>query len=494
MFLHFLKLEWKAFTRSASMGQEIAMRIFMGFLGLYFLVSCLALGVGLYPILHKLIPDQKPIHLVNSVVLLWILMELALRFFMQTLPTMNIKPLMVLPVKRQTSIHFVLIKSIYSFYNTLSPLIFVPFAFICVQKGDISLSQALGWMIAVTGILLTVNFINFLLKKKFADDIKGLLPYLLVVLILFGLEYFKIFSSSRVVAKGMELVLQYPLLAILPLLTAAGLYFWNFHTLKTKFYLDASLKTKTQEARAINLSWADRFGSLAPFIKLDLKMIIRNKRPRATVIMSAIFLAYGLLFYTNKVYNDIPAFLVFVGVFMTGIFMINFGQFIPAWDSGYYSLMMAQNIPLREYLRSKAGLMYLSIVILFLGTLPYAYFGIHVVLLNLAAALYNAGINIPVLLFAGSFNKKRIDLEKSVFMNYQGTGATQWIMALPTMIAPILIWYIAYKLGNPTIANLVLGGIGLAGLLFQGPISNFIALAYKERKYRTIEGFKQQAS
>lgn len=471
------------------------MRIFMGFIGLYMLASCLALGFGLYPILQKVLPDQKPMQVVNGFVLLWIVMELAMRFFMQTLPTMNIKPLMVVPVKRQSIIHFALIKSIYSFYNTLGLLIFVPFALICVKKVDLDASQATAWIVAVTGILLTVNFTNFLLKKKFADDIKGLLPYLLVVLVLFGLEYFKIFSSSEMVARGMELILQQPFLAIVPVLAAAGLYFWNFLTLKKKFYLDASLKAKTQEARAINLSWADRFGSLAPFIKLDMKMILRNKRPRATVVMSVLLLAYGLIFYTNKTYSsDMPAFLVFVGVFMTGIFMINFGQFIPAWDSGYYSLMMAQNIPLREYLRSKAGLMYLSIVILFLGTLPYVYFGVHIVFLNLAAALYNAGINIPVLLFAGSFNKKRIDLEKSVFMNYQGTGATQWILALPTMLAPILIWYIAYKAGNQLIANLVLGGIGLAGLVFNGRISDFIARAYKERKYRTIEGFKQQAS
>lgn len=470
------------------------MRIFLGFLGLYMLASCLALGFALYPILQKVLPEQKPMQVVNSFVLFWILIELAMRFFMQTLPVMNIKPLMITPVKRRSIIHFVLVKSIYSFYNTLGLLIFVPFAIICVKKGDLSLSQATGWVVAITGILLTVNFTNFLLKKKFADDIKGLLPYLLVAILLFALEYFKIFSSSEMTGRGMEYILQNPLLAVLPILAAAGLYFWNYRTLKEKFYLDASLKSKTQVARAIDLSWVDRFGSMAPFIKLDMKMILRNKRPRVALIMSVLLLSYGLIFYPNKTYNDLPAFLVFVGVFMTGIFMINFGQFIPAWDSGYYPLMMAQNIPLREYLRSKAGLMYLSIVVLFLGTLPYAWFGTHIVFLNLAAALYNAGVNIPVLLFAGSFNKKRIDLEKSVFMNYQGTGATQWIIALPTMVIPILIWYIAYKVGNQLIANLVLGGIGLAGLIFHHRVSDFIARAYRERKYRTIEGFKQQAS
>ena len=48
---------------------------------------------------------------------------------------------------------------------------------------------------------------------------------------------------------------------------------------------------------------------------------------------------------------------IFVGVFVTGIFLINFGQFIPAWDSGYYKLLMSQNIPYKEYLQSKYLLM-----------------------------------------------------------------------------------------------------------------------------------------
>src|SRR5690606_14925166 len=219
-------------------------------------------------------------------------------------------------------------------------------------------------------------------------------------------------------------------------------------------------------ARALNLGWLDRFGPLAPFIKLDIKLLWRNKRPRTSLYMAVMMLAYGLIFYTNDLYSGMAAWKIFLGIFMTGIFMINFGQFIPAWDSTYYPLMMSQNIPIKEYLRSKAALMYLSVFVLFLGTLPYAWFGIDIVFAHLAAAVYNAGINIPVLLFAGSFNKKRIDLENSVFLNYQGTGAAQWLVALPVMLVPILIWYFVYKISGPVTAHLVLGGAGLTGILF----------------------------
>jgi len=103
-------------------------------------------------------------------------------------------------------------------------------------------------------------------------------------------------------------------------------------------------------------------------------------------------------------------FFIFVGIFITGIFMINFGQFIPAWDAGYYPLIMTQNIPLKKYLTAKAGLITFSVVVLAILSTPYLYYGWKIFLINMICAVYNIGVNIPVLLYAGSFNRKKIDL------------------------------------------------------------------------------------
>lgn len=174
--------------------------------------------------------------------------------------------------------------------------------------------------------------------------------------------------------------------------------------------------------------------------------------------------------------------------------MINFGQFIPAWDSSYYSMMMAQNIPLKQYLNSKAGLMTFSIIVLAILSTPYVYFGINILLLNLACALYNIGINVPVLIFAGSFNKKRIDLEKSPFMNYQGTGAAQWLVGIPLLLIPLLIWYAFYKFFNYDIAVITLALLGLIGIVLRNFLMEKIAKQFAKKKYEMINGFKQQES
>ena len=490
MVAHFISLQWKAFFRSASLGRSIGLKIVMGFLALYFSVSFLILGVALYPILKDLFPEQDPVTVVNQYLLLWLGLEFVWRFMLQTLPVMNIKPLLVTPIPKKKVVNYVLTKSLFSFYNLLPMFLFVPFAAFSVYKGQSFLSM-FGWTVAVLSLSLCVNYANFLLKKKFADNLKELLPYLMVVAVLAGLEYFGIFSITEVFGAALDYIVAMPFLELIPVLLVIGLYIWNQKNLLRRFYLDESLKGKTQAANTQEFLWVRKFGDIAPFLQLDLKLIWRNKRPKTTIWMSLLLVSYGLIFYPNDSYADFQIIFVFVGIFMTGIFMINFGQFIPAWDASYFSMMMSQNIPLKKYLASKIGLMTFSVVVLTILTTPYVYFGYHILILNLACAVYNIGVNVPVLLYAGSFNRKRIDLEKSPFMNYQGTGAAQWIVGIPLMVLPVLIFWGIEALVSFNAGIVTMAGLGILGLLLRKPIMDFIELAYKKNKYAMVQGFKQ---
>ena len=45
----------------------------------------------------------------------------------------------------------------------------------------------------------------------------------------------------------------------------------------------STVQTKVKEAKTTDLSWTNRFGSIAPFMQLDLKLIMRNKRSKSTL-------------------------------------------------------------------------------------------------------------------------------------------------------------------------------------------------------------------
>jgi hypothetical protein len=219
---------------------------------------------------------------------------------------------------------------------------------------------------------------------------------------------------------------------------------------------------------------------------------MRNKRPRSSIFILIIGLLYGLFFYPNPLYQDKVWLYVFVGIFVTGIFLINFGQFIPAWDSGYYKMLMSQNIKYKQYLKSKFTLMSASVVIMFILSIPYVYFGWKILIVHFATAIYNIGVNSHVIMYGGSFNRKRINLDQRAAFNYQGTGAVQWLIGFPLMLVPILIFLPFYYYINFESGVTVLIVLGLIGIVFHQKIMDMITKKYLASKYKMIEAFGQE--
>jgi hypothetical protein len=78
-----------------------------------------------------------------------------------------------------------------------------------------------------------------------------------------------------------------------------------------------------------------------------------------------------------------------LGIFVSGGFLITFGQFVPSWDSSYYQLMMTQNIPYKGYLSSKWWLMVIATIVT--TTIPfYLYFEVQVYLTIIVGAIYTS--------------------------------------------------------------------------------------------------------
>jgi hypothetical protein len=490
MIKHFINFEWKQFFRSSYWKKSIAINILMVFLALYFILIFLALGIGLYPILKKQFPDADPLIILNGFLFYWFLADLTLRFFLQKLPVLTVKPFLILPIKRSSIVNYVLGKSVVSFFNILPLFAIIPFGIILIFK-DYNISTAITWMVLMYVFTLIINFLNFIIEAKSADSEWSFLPIIVITASLFALNYFEIVSLSTLLSNGINSVIANPILLLIPTLILVALYAIISSILKQKLYIDASLKVKAEIASTTNLTWTRRFGDIAPFLQLDLKLLWRNKRPRSSIFFLVIGLLYGLLFYPNPTYKEMVIMYIFVGIFTTGIFMINFGQFIPAWDSGYYKLLMCQNIKYKEYLNSKYSLMLISAIVMFILSIPYVYFGWRILLINFAAMIYNIGVNSYVLLYAGSFNRKKIDLTQRAAFNYQGTGAVQWLVGIPLLLVPMGIFYLSYKVVGFEAGLLTLIILGGLGIIFHQKIMKFITKQYLNSKYKMINAFDQ---
>ncbi|MEX1383275.1 DUF5687 family protein [Lutibacter sp.] len=489
MIKYFLNFEWKQFSRSSYFKKGIGIKILLALAVIYFGGIALFLGVGLFFILKKIMPEADPIITVNNFLIYWFIFDLVIRFFMQQLPVMNVKPLMIVPVKRNTIINYLLGKTAISFFNFIPLFIFVPFSIVLLVKGYPFLN-VICWFFALVCLVFANNFINFLINKS--NTVFYVLLAVLAVLI--GLEFFNIFKASQPIGVAFNALYNNPLLVVIPLSLLIGMYRVNFNFIRKGFYLDDAVAKKIEEANAVDLSWMDRFGSVATFLKNDIKLIWRNARPKQVMMMSFLFLFYGLIFYTSKTYSDSPAWIAFASIFVTGGFLLTFGQLVPSWDSEYYKMLMSQNIPYKKYLESKWYLMVVGVTISFVLSTPYLYFGWKIYAMIAAATSFNIGLNSFITLFGGALNRVPVELnvKAKAFGNTNGFNPTQMLIALPKMVLPMLLFYIPYKFINYETGLIVLGLSGVLGIAFKNFFLTKIEKIYQTGKYKTIAAFSEK--
>lgn len=191
-----------------------------------------------------------------------------------------------------------------------------------------------------------------------------------------------------------------------------------------------------------------------------------------------------------------PGFLAFASIFITAGFLFSFGQLVPSWDSEHYKMLMSQNIPYRKYLESKWYLMVLAVLVSFILSTPYIYFGWDKYAMVAAGASFNIGINSFVTLFGGALNRVPVKLNEKAkaFSNTQGFNPTQLLIALPKMLLPVLLFYIPYLVSgyNLNVGIISLALSGAIGLLFRNFFLTQIEKVYQKGKYKTIEAFGEK--
>jgi hypothetical protein len=98
MFKKFIYLEWKSFLRSASFGTNLAIKIVMGLFALYFIGCFIVMGFAIYPILENV--GLNPLQTINKYLIYYLVGDLLIRYLIQKMPVVNIRPLLILPIKR----------------------------------------------------------------------------------------------------------------------------------------------------------------------------------------------------------------------------------------------------------------------------------------------------------------------------------------------------------------------------------------------------------
>ncbi len=488
MIKHFINLEWKSFFRSAAFQTNLVLKIFMALGALYFMVMFTAAGAGAYFGLKK--AGFEPLETINRFIIYYVVLDLIIKYMLQKMPVINIKPLLLQPLSKSKIVHFALGKTSFSFFNIVHAFFFIPFSVVLLIQGYDPL-HVITWHIGMMALIYINNFINV-----FLNDAMLLVIGLGTIIIGLGaMQYYGIFDVTPYTAVFFQGLYDTIWMVLIPIAALIVLYKIAHDYFVKRLYLDAGLSAKTKQATTENLDWLDRFGKTATFLKNDIKLIKRNKRSKTTVILSVLFLFYGMLFFTGAIdVYDTPFFKIFAGIFVTGGFLFSFGQFVPSWDSAYYPLMMTQNIKYEEYLRSKWLLVVLATAVSTILGLGYLYFGWEAYAAVLVGGIYNMGVNGHVVLLGGAYIKTPIDLttNKKAFGDSSAFNVKTLLITLPKIVLPVVLYAIGHFTLGPVAGFALVALAGVAGFAFRDYMFRKIIGIYKSEKYKTLAAYKQK--
>lgn len=492
MYIQLFKHHCLKSFRAPGFYKNLVVNIFMGLTVLYFLVIFVLLGFLLPQILAETLPHLDPADTFSGAILFVLILFLLIRFLFQPLSVINLQSYQMLPIRRNTLVNYLLLKPLLNPINYITLCFAIPFAITGISPAY-GMGSAFRFVLLVVLLVISNTLFASYLKRKFGANIVAIIIFLLIIAGLAAMEYFKIFSFfglSRQIFVG---IIKNPFGWIAALGLGTFAYMPNRWFFARNYYpenFDKRLKNKRVEVR--NFSFMERFGKIGEIISLEMKLTLRHKRTKNVLFSVAFFLFYGLLFYPMESYKENHAMLFFIAIFITGIGMILFGQWIINWDGSHFDFLMTRDIDTRTYIRSNFYLLLALNVVSFIVTTPYFLFGKDIIISHLVAFLYNTGVNIHVYLFSATFNTKRLELSKGSAMNMQGMSYKNFIVMIPLLVVPMGIIGLFSLFSAKNIGLAIIATLGLAGIIFCKQLLQLTEKQFLRRKYALCEGFRKK--
>lgn len=494
MFFELIRLQFLKSIRSTSFAKSLITNIVLGLVILLLLSYVVLAGVFLPRIIQELTGSEDTLSVLNSYLIYFFLFEFMYRYFIQQLPVVDLESLLHLPIGKRKIMHMLLIRSFFSPMSIIALLLFLPSGLQVVlpEYGSLGL---LGWIGSIIFTSWILHWFMLWFKQKFEDSTIGLVIVVAVLVLGSGASYMGWYNLGEI----MKPVFDFAMTSLIPLIVLAiglvGSYYLCFSYYLSNAYLEDLSEEENVRFTDQSIGFFSRFGNAGEMANVEWKLIIRHKKSRTYIMLSIFFLLYGLIFYTNPAYQSedgISPIFIFVGVFITGIFMIQYGQLFLSWNSQNFDYYLMKKGGVEELVKGKY-LLFISISCLsFLASVPYVYFGWEFLIIHFATFIFNIGVLVHAIIYLALWKPKPMDLNKGAMFNYEGVGAAQWLMILPMMGLPYLV-YLPFSLLVSDYAGLIaLFVCGIIGILSFKVLSRVNINRVYSNKYEISSSFRQE--
>lgn len=434
---------------------------------------------------------KEAYHVMNSGLIFILALDFLLRLPFLKTPTQEVKPYLLLPIKRSRLIDFLLLRSGLNSFNLLWLFLFVPFAIITVTK-FYGIGGVLTYCIGIW-LLIVFNNYWYLLCRTLMDE---RIWWVLLPIVIYGGIAAALFIPDNSPLFGLfidlgEGFITGNILTFICVLVAITLMWFINRSIMQKLVYNELNKTEDTTVQVKTVSeykFLDRYGEIGEYIRLELKLLLRNKVCRKSLYsVTAIVLIFSLTISFSDIYDGGSR--DFFVLYNYIIFGILFLSPLMSYEGNYIDGLMSRKESIYSLLRAKYILYSIALIIPFVLMIPGMVTGRVSVLGCIAWIVFVPGAVYFCLFQLAVYNNKTLDLNaKMTGRQNVGTGLQNLISGAAFGV-PLLLFFVL----NATVGKEITPWILLViGMLFIATSRWWLRNVYHrfmKRRYKNMEGF-----
>ncbi|WP_297328038.1 DUF5687 family protein [uncultured Bacteroides sp.] len=430
-------------------------------------------------------------HVLNSGLIFILALDFLARFPFQKTPTQEVKPYLLLPIKRNRLIDFLLIRSGLNGFNLIWLFFFVPFAILTITK-FYGVTGVLTYCIGIWFLMIFNNYWFLLCRTLMNERIWWVtLPILIYggfAAALFIPDKSPLFDLSTELGENF---ITGNLLTFIGLLVfIAVMWFINRQLMNRLIYNEINKVEDTKIKHVSEFKFLDRYGEIGEYMRLELKLLLRNKVCKTSLrTVVIVVVAFSCVLSFTEVYDG-KGMKNFIMVYNFVIFGILFLSSLMSYEGNYIDGLMSRKESIYALLRAKYTLYSVAILIPLILMIPAMATGKLSVLSCISWAIFVAGCVYFCLFQLAVYNNKTVDLNaKMTNRQNMGTGL-QNLIAGAAFGVPLILNIVLVAAWGSTVTAWILIVVGGGFILTSRFWLKNVYQRFMKRRYKNMEGFR----
>ncbi|MDR0745518.1 MAG: DUF5687 family protein [Mediterranea sp.] len=466
-------------------------KFFMYFMSIFWIGYLIFFGVSFAKLFQELAPNMEPYHILNSGLLFILILDFIMRFPIQKTPTQEIKPYLLLPVKKNRLIDFLLIRSGLSSFNALWLFFIIPFAIFSTIPKYFGISGIITYTIGIY-LLMIFNNYGFLLCRTLMRERIWWILLPIVVYALLGVAEFTLDKPVSTFTRDLgEGFIEGKMSAYLIVAFAiAVVWLINRAVMSKLVYIEINKVEDTKIRTISEYKFLERYGEIGEYFRLELKMLFRNKRCKASLrTITILVVVFSAILSFGDVYDG-----VFMKNFIAIYSFVGIGAVIltqiMGYEGNYLDGLMTRKESIYSLLKAKYYLYSIGVIIPFVLMIPAIVMGKLSLLSAFAFAFFAIGPGYFMLFQLTVYNNKTVPLNEGLTGRQSSGTGFQSLVSFGTFGLPITILFALDAVFGEVIGQWILLSIGLAFVSASHLWIKNVYNRFMKRRYTNMGGFR----